>query len=94
MRPDDVALCRSKVHSVIQKYNERNNQIKGESFAENEELPSEAESISEIVENPRRWLLVLVSSRGLRIFKRILEAITWLRGLRIRKPSNNVDGIN
>jgi hypothetical protein len=94
MRPDDVALCRSKVHSVIKEYNERNNQLKGESVTENEELQSEAESVSEIVENPRRWLLVLVSSRGLRIFKRILEAITWLRGLRIRKSSNNVDGIN
>ena len=94
MRPDDVALCRSKVHSVIQKYNERTNQLKSESFAENEELQSEAESISEIVENPRRWLLVLVGSRGLRIFKRILEAITWLRGLRVRKPSNNLDEVN
>ena len=94
MNRDEVTLCRSKVHSVIKEYNERNNQFKGESFAKNEELQSEAQSISEIVENPRRWLLVLANSRGLRIFKRILEAITWLRGLRIRKPSNNVDGIN
>ena len=94
MNRDEVALCRSKVHSVIQKYNERTNQLKSESFAENEELQSEAESISEIIENPRRWLLMLVSSRRLRIFKRILEAITWLRGLRIRKPSNNVDEID